>query len=292
MLKLQSPAKINLFLKIIASREDGYHELKSLFAFLDLKDEIIITKADKFNLNIEGEFSASLSEDFNNNILVKTLNLFHQKFNISKNLAIKLVKNIPIGAGLGGGSSNAAVFMKALNEIYQLNLNKKELQKISLELGSDIAFFFEDQACIVSGRGEVIEKYYNFKEMPVLIVNPNINLATKEIYQRFDQNFLDKITNNQNFNQKIQRIQEDDIFSIINNIDNDLFGPAVEMAPEISIIIDLLLGQKDCLVAKMSGSGSTCFGIFANKDSLRLAYNNFLKINNNFFIKESVIYSK
>ena len=167
------PAKINLFLKLLGKRSDGYHKLESLFAFLDLFDELEVKKNDEFKLEITGEFAEFI--DPQNNLFTKILNFFTNNFDITKNLHIKITKNIPIGAGLGGGSSNAASFMKALNEICSLNLSKTELQKISLNFGSDIAFFFEDKASIIKGRGELIENFSKFPAITILLINPQRN---------------------------------------------------------------------------------------------------------------------
>ena len=117
----------------------------------------MVQKSDEFKLEIVGEFAGEI--DKKNNLFTKILDFFVQEFQISKNLHIKITKNIPVGAGLGGGSSDAAFFMRALNEIFSLNLSVERLQKISLRFGSDIAFLLQNQAAIVKGRGEEITKF-------------------------------------------------------------------------------------------------------------------------------------
>ena len=126
-MKINCPAKINLFLKVLGKKDDTFHELESLLVFTDLLDELEVNKSDKLSIKITGEFAAFLDEK--NNLFLDILKYFTQKFKISQNLEIKIVKNIPIGGGLGGGSSNAASFMMTLNEIFALNLSKEELQK-------------------------------------------------------------------------------------------------------------------------------------------------------------------
>ncbi len=291
MLKLNALAKVNLFLKITAIRDDGYHELYSLFAFLDLVDQLEITKSDHFDLTFDGEFAVNLASDAKNNLLTKTLDLFHQQFGISKNLAIKLTKNIPIGSGLGGGSSDSASLMKALNQIYNLDLSKKQLQEISLKLGSDIAFFLEDQACLLAGRGEIVVEYSNFKPMPALIINPNIALSSKEVYQKFDQQFSAKTADKIDFDHNLKILRSNDILNLIKNSDNDLFDPAITILPKITEIIKAISRQNGCLIAKMSGSGASCFGIFLDNNDLNLAYDNLVKFFPSYFIKKSNIYS-
>ena len=274
------PAKINLFLKLLGKRSDGYHKLESLFAFLDLFDELEVKKNDEFKLEITGEFAEFI--DPQNNLFTKILNFFTNNFDITKNLHIKITKNIPVGAGLGGGSSNAASFMKALNEICSLNLSKTELQKISLNFGSDIAFFFEDTASIIKGRGELIENFSKFPAITILLINPKINLSTKEVFDKFDQNFSTEISNDD--------LQKTDVLELIKNLPNDLTKPAISYAPIIGVILNEMKNA-GAEISKMSGSGSTCFAIFNNETELEIAQKNLTKKFPNFLIRKTRILS-
>ena len=185
--KIKCPAKINLFLHITNKRPDGFHELQSLITKIDLFDELVVEKSTKFSLEINGEFAEFI--EINNNLFTKILDYFVKNFHIDPNLKIILQKNIPVGAGLGGGSSNGAYFIKILNEIFALKLSKIDMQKISLNFGSDIAFFFENEACLMSGRGEFLTEISHFKnefkKLKILLINPKIHLSTKEIFQDF-----------------------------------------------------------------------------------------------------------
>jgi 4-diphosphocytidyl-2-C-methyl-D-erythritol kinase len=245
-MKLKAPAKINLFLKIVG-KKNGYHQLHSLFAFVDLSDEIEVKKSTGFKLKISGEFKDFV--DPKNNLLTQILDYFVQEFGIDKNLEINLVKNIPVGAGLGGGSSDGAAFIKIINEIFALNLSKKEMQEISLKFGSDIAFFFENKASIVKGRGEIIEDFSEFAPIKILLVNPCKNLSTKDVFAKFNQEICNEIATS------------NDVFDMIKNIANDLTKPATELMPEISEILNSMK-KNGAKIAKMSGSGATCFAIF------------------------------
>jgi len=281
----KSYAKINLFLKLTEKRSDGYHELESLFAFLDLADYLEVSIADNFSFKIDGEFSHNLA--WQENILAKILDYFVENFHISRNLKIHLTKNIPAGGGLGGGSSNGAYFIKALNKIFSLNLNKEELQKISLEFGSDIAFFFEDQASIVKGRGDVIENYQNFDDITALLINPKINLSTKEVFAKFGEQFLSKKST---FSPKYSTkdLQQKNIFELIKNHSNDLTDSAIAISPAIADILQQLKNQQ-AKIAKMSGSGATCFAIFDDQNQIDLAEKNLQKLFPNYFIKQAKI---
>lgn len=273
-------AKINLFLKLLGKRADGYHKLESLFAFLDLFDELEVKENNEFRLEITGEFAEFINPQ--DNLFTKILVFFTNNFGITKNLHIKITKNIPVGAGLGGGSSNAASFMKALNEIFSLNLSKTELQKISLNFGSDIAFFFENQASIIKGRGELIENFSKFSAIPILLINPKINLSTKEVFDKFDQKFSTEISNDD--------LQKKDVLELIRTLPNDLTKPAISAAPIIGEILNEMKNA-GAEISKMSGSGSTCFAIFNNETELQIAQNNLTKKFPNFLIRKTEILS-
>ena len=281
MFLCQCPAKINLFLKITGKRDDGFHDIQSLFVFSDLVDNLEVEISDNFKLEIVGEFSQFV--DPNKNLLTDILDFFYRKFRISKNLSIKLEKNIPVGAGLGGGSSNAASFMMALNKIFDLNLDKKYLQKISLNFGSDIAFFFENQASIVNGRGEIIENFPNFEPMNALIVSPKIHLSTREIFQKFNGNFSKKLATD--------FLLKSDVFNLAKSLPNDLELASISTAPVILEIIKTLK-ENMAFCAKMSGSGSACFAIFIDE---KMAINAQKKLNEKFpifFVRKVKILSR
>lgn len=279
-LKLKCPAKINLFLKVTNKRDDGFHELESLLAFTDLEDELEVSQADQLQIDISGEFGALI--DVADNLFTKILDYFVAEFAISPNLHIKVIKNIPVGGGLGGGSSNAASFMMALNQIFALGLSKSELQKISLKFGSDIAFLFEDHAAIIQGRGDIITPFPKFEPMAALLVNPNIFISTADIFAKFKAAFSDKIA----MSDLLQR----DILDLTKNLKNDLEFPATCVAPEILTILDAL-SNAGASISKMSGSGASCFGIFDNEEMLESARQLLSEKFPSFFIKKINIIS-
>lgn len=278
---LHSPAKINLFLKVLGKRSDGFHELESLIAFLDLHDELWVEKSAEFSLEISGEFAQFV--DLKNNLFTQILNYFSDNFGIAKNLKITVIKNIPVGGGLGGGSSNAALFMKCLNEIFALNLSKTELQKISLNFGSDIAFFFEERASIIKGRGEIIENFHAFSPLNAILINPKIHLSTKEVFNKFGTNFSAEIPT--------EKLMKMEIFELIKSLPNDLEKPAIATVGDIAVILDELR-KNGADFAEMSGSGASCFGIFLDENDLNKAEENLQKKFPQFFVKRAKILSE
>lgn len=271
-----SPAKINLFLRVVGRRDDGFHDIESLFAYLDLYDQMSFEFTNSFELLIEGQFAPMLKG--RSKLLLDIFLFFKEKFNLKNSFRISLIKNIPVGGGLGGGSSNAASLIKAINHMFELELSKEELQKISLEFGSDIPFFFEDHACFVGGRGEKLKPLnLSQSEIDCIIVNPFIESSTANIFKRFSNlgKFSSKLLSNPNLQDSFE-------------LKNDLETMAVAAIPAISLILQEMknLGAK---YAKMSGSGSTCFAIFDNQRSLDESIISLRRIFPSFFIQQSKI---
>lgn len=267
-------AKINLFLKLTGKRPNGYHELESLFAFLDLADKIEVFPNKTLSFNITGEFASTLNPQ--DNIIIKILDYFVAEFKISRDLKITLEKNIPVAAGLGGGSSDAATFMKILNEIFFLNLSKTELQKISTKFGSDIAFFFEDQTSIIRGCGEIITPFPIFTAIDALLINPKISLSTKEVFKTCTNKFSQEISDDE--------LRKKNILELIANFPNELTEPAISKLPLIAEILHELKNQ-NAKIAKMSGSGASCFAIFAD-EKIEIAQKNIQQKFPQFFVKK------
>ncbi len=278
-IKQLCPAKINIFLKVIGKRLDGYHELESLMTFIDLFDILEVQESDFFEMTIDGEFGNLV--DLKNNILTEIFDYFQKNFRISKNLKIKLTKNIPVGGGLGGGSSNAATFLKILNEIFDLKLEQKKLMEIALKFGSDIPFFLQTNSALIRGRGEIILPYQGFASISALLITPKIAVSTKEVFA----NFQKKITKESaDF-----PILDQNIFELL-NLKNDLETAAVKICPEIFKIITISKNHK-AKIAKMSGSGSSCFAIFNNAQDEKNCLEFILKNEPKFFAKPIKILS-
>jgi 4-diphosphocytidyl-2-C-methyl-D-erythritol kinase len=280
-MQISCPAKINLFLKVLGKRNDGFHRLESLLAFTNLQDFLEVEKSEIFQLEISGIQSNLI--DKNHNLFTEIFKFFKTEFNLKSSVKIILQKNIPIGGGLGGGSSNAASFMILLNKIFKLNLEKETLQKISLNFGSDIAFFFENYASIIKGRGEIIENFPEFQSFSALLINPKIHLSTKEIFENFQQNYSNEIAT--------ENLLKENIFTLTKNLVNDLEKPAIKAAVEVGEILKNCQNLK-AKITKMSGSGSTCFAIFENEKDLQKTINFFSQNFPNYFLKKTTISHK
>jgi 4-diphosphocytidyl-2-C-methyl-D-erythritol kinase len=285
MITRQCPAKINLFLKIINQRSDGFHNLLSVITKINLYDYLSVEKSDHFSLEIFGQFKNLINPK--DNLFTTILNYFQEQYHISNNIKIILEKNIPVGAGLGGGSSDACSFMKILNEIFNLNLTKSELQKISLNFGSDIAFFFEETTQIVMNRGETLCDYNDLEKLEIVLIYPQINLSTKKIFQDFashNSSHSQPINANKNFLESANSFSKNLTQQQIFDLENDLEKIAVIHAPIIQEIKNNMqnFGSINC---KMSGSGSAVFAIYANYSQAQIACDKLQEIYPNFFIK-------
>ena len=184
MIKLKAYAKINIYLKVLGKRNDGYHNLESLMVPINLYDELEFIDSDKdiIESNI----------DIENNIMYKAIKFIKEKYKINRCVKIKLNKNIPMSSGLGGGSSDLSTTLKGLNLLWDLNLNDEELGNISLLFGSDTLFFIYNKPAIIRGRGELIE-FVKYSEKEVLILNPKIKVSTKDVFMEYNES--DKGTN-------------------------------------------------------------------------------------------------
>ena len=186
-MQFKSYSKINLGLNILNKRSDNFHNIQSLFIELDFSDYISFIPNDKFDLKIIGNNKI----DPKKNTIIDAINELSKISNLNLTHKIKINKNIPIGAGLGGGSSNAACVLKAINKIYKLNKSDKELIKIGLQIGSDVPFFINGGIQHVTGRGEILKsiKFGQIKNKKILLVFPPFSISTKWAYNNLKQSW-------------------------------------------------------------------------------------------------------
>ncbi len=267
---VRSPAKINLHLEIIGKREDGYHELAMIMQNIDLSDYI------EFENNQIGEIKLnSNSKDLSlndDNLIIKAANHIKE---ISKDnelgANIFLKKNIPIGAGLAGGSSNAAATLVGLNKLWDLNLDYETILLLAAKLGSDVPFFVDGGCQFCFGRGEILEKYNStFDYGVILLKNPNISISTIDTYKKYSKEFCPKFFTE---TQKTKNIRND--LRINGFKDNKFLGQRIKVKNDLQVIVEkendsvkkalyLLSNLQNCFSFSMSGSGPTCFALFKN----------------------------
>ena len=258
-LKIESPSKINIGLNVVEKRKDGFHNLQTVFYPLLLADKITFQKSNKLELNSNSEIVNGLEE----NLVLQAVRLFQKEIGIEFNIKIFLEKLIPIGAGLGGGSSNAASTLKAINKLYDLRLDYIKLADLALRLGSDVPYFLNSVPSYAESRGEKLIPLNLEIQYPILVVNPAINISTRWAFERVvpsqPKHNLLKL-----FNEKL------DFDEIKNQVKND-FEPIVFKEYPIIEEIKKDLYDKGANFALMSGTGSTVYGIYSNLQKALLA---------------------
>ncbi len=269
MLIVKTPAKINWALSVLRKREDGYHDIISLLQAIDLYDTLIFEESEKI------EIICNFLIKMENNLVYKAVRAISEYVGIKKGVKITIKKEIPIAAGLAGGSSDAAATLKALNDFWKLNLSKEELIQLGKSLGSDIPFFFYPPIAIVEGKGEMVSPLQIKKSYNLLVVKPPFNISTKWAYEslkiktELTENYK-KINNNiwQLYNMLCEG------FSQSIYLWNDLEKVVISKYKEIELIKKRLL-KVGAIVSLMSGSGSTVFGLFRNREEALAAAKNF-----------------
>ena len=286
MINIIAPAKLNLYLHITGRREDGYHLLDSLFVFTTIGDEIKIRPAEILSMTIDGPFHSVIDTDVENNLVYRAALLLKQKFDVKAGAHIHLSKQLPVGSGLGGGSSDAALTLKALNTFWNLNVDVCVLAEMGLSLGADIPACLYQKPALISGIGEIIKPIASaFNSSPVLLIKPPGSLSTPSVYKQYaisKHPFSQALGN-------LETINFDAFIKQMHNAQNDLEEPAIRLMPSIRELLALLEGQSGCLLARMSGSGSTCFAIFSNKADLEIAAKNLQTLLPDHWIKQTDI---
>ena len=264
---IQAPAKLNLNLFITGKSSNGLHLLNSHICFLELTDQIFI-RSNSQDVFYQLSNSKSLLIDPDNNLILNTIDVFRRYTNWKQNFKVILDKKIPIGAGLGGGSADAAATLILLKHLHNIDKNNKEkikqstLYKIALSLGSDVPACLKSRDLILSGFGEKLQNCNIPNNYYFLLINPNIHLSTKDVFTHYKKN---KIQDNHSIN--FANLQ----------IYNSLLSSAIFLVPEISNIIIELKKAKNIITCGMTGSGSTCFGIFKNIEDIKIFLDKFNK---------------
>ena len=260
-IKLKSRAKVNLSIDVLGKRQDGYHLVEMIMQTIDLYDLIEIKEKEENQITIK-----SASEEIPldcNNLVYKAANLIKKTFNINKGVEIHIKKNIPVAAGMAGGSSNAAAVLVGLNKLWNLNLSNQQLEKIGLKLGADVPFCINGGAVLASGIGEELTPIKGLtKDVCILVCKPDLFVSTKEVYECIDSKDIDKRPNNKFL---IECLKNEETRQLAENMFNVLEGVTMDKHPVIQQIKDIMTNNR-ALGAMMSGSGPTVFGLYENRE--------------------------
>ena len=274
---VKSPAKINIGLYIINKRPDGFHNIETIFYPLSLFDEIRFHKSDKFSFNSNDD---NLNKE-KSNLIIKAKELLENKLGIKLSVEIYLNKNIPIGAGLGGGSSNAASTLIALTKLFNLKIDSGKLLDLALQLGSDVPFFLNPFPSFAESRGEVLIPIKFKLNKYFLIVNPGIHVATKWAF-----GLIKPIPPKLNLKSLIvkSKIEIDDLMKIATN---DFEVVVFSHFPEIKEIKEKML-EFGAMFSMMTGTGSTVWGLYDNPEVAHQTELYFKRRNYFTFIQEPI----
>ena len=260
----KSYAKVNLTLDVLGKLENGYHEVKMVMQPLNLFDLIIVKKS-PFGITVKTNIPHLPCD--NKNIAYKAADLFFSETGIKGGASIKITKNIPIAAGLAGGSGNAAAVLCALNLLYNTNLTNEKLLEMGLSLGADVPYCIENVTSLAEGIGEKLTCLSQVPGVPVVLVTPPVNISTADIYSRIDSaENLPKIDTDG----IISAIRDFDIKKIGETLSNVMENVTINDCPEISDIKKKML-EFGAYGSVMSGSGPSVFGIFPDNESAKKA---------------------
>jgi 4-diphosphocytidyl-2-C-methyl-D-erythritol kinase len=263
-MEIQSPAKINLFLEVCSKRPDGYHNLNTLMCCISLYDTIRLTFGKK---NISVRCSHPDVPEDETNLAWRAARLFFDTARIDEGVRIDIEKNIPIGAGLGGGSSNAASVLKGLNAHYGSPVSEAALMAAGKSIGADVPFFIYGKPAVATGIGDILTPCDCIKSCPIILIYPSVPVSTAEVYKKLNLTLTKtkKINTKTLFELNLGQDSAKELF-------NDLESVAVAICPEIQEAKALLL-VNNASTAMMTGSGSAVFGLYKNVEKAEKAYN-------------------
>ncbi len=257
-ISLLAPAKVNLFLHITGQRDDGFHELESLFVRTDFGDQVTVEDAEIISLKIIGPFSAALGGSLNEtNLVVKAANCLLKHHGKTAGAKITLEKNLPVASGLGGGSADAAATLLALVALWHVRISNDALLSMALKLGSDVPACLENHPQWVRGIGELCQTVKLGYDAVILLVNPCVHVSTPEVFKAYSiatKPFSPMVVEKGNILSSIEALE-----SLSRN---DLYEAALSLSPVIKEVIDILCDLPNQQMVRMSGSGATCFAIF------------------------------
>ena len=277
-MKKKSYAKINLTLDVIEKRQDGYHNIDGIMQMIDLYDEVEVKNSDKFEITSNSK-DIPLDE---RNLVYKVYKVLKEKYKFNERFSIRIEKNIPVSAGIAGGSTNSAFVIEMIDEILGLNMSLDDKKQIGKSVGADIPYLLVGKTARTRGIGDELEILDSLPTTDILIVNNGVEIATPYVYSNIvpsgNSDRIDKLINvykNKNY---------DEFFKGLYNVMEKV---SISYCPEIQNIKDKMY-EFNCIKSLMSGSGPTVFGIFNDDKDIKKAYDYFKKIYKNTFIVKTM----
>ena len=266
MLREKAYAKINLFLNVTKKRADGYHDLEMVMAPLKLHDILTFKKAENKEITIKS--NVPITTDIKDNVVYKIASFLQEEFQVEKGVEIYIDKKIPMGGGLAGGSADAAATLRGLNRLWRLKLDKDDMAKLGVQFGADIPFCVYNKMALVKGIGEQITFIKHRFKPHVLIVNPNIEVSTKDVFTNFKEEYIQE----KSIHNIIDGIKSKELSIVANEMYNSLEQVTFDLYPEVKELKNDLKNSK-LEATMMSGSGSTVFSLSNNLEKIKNAQN-------------------
>ncbi len=254
-----APAKINLYLHVLGRRADGYHRLDSLIAFADIGDEVTAAPAGTLTLTASGPEAEAIAGLGDDNLVLRAARLLAARAGISAGASLRLDKRLPAAAGIGGGSSDAAATLRALSRLWNHPLDQQNLTALALELGADVPACLAGRSVWVGGIGEVLEPAGALPAAGIVLANPRRPLPTAAVFRHRPGLFTTR--------GRFAPMPPDaaGLAAVLEARRNDLTEAAQALVPEIGAVLERLAALPGALIARMSGSGATCFALFADR---------------------------
>ena len=263
VLRVSAPAKINLYLHIVGLRPDGYHGIDSLVGFAGIGDEISVAPNDTIRMTLTGPFAASLDAG-EDNLVMRAARALGEQVGTDPGAAITLTKRLPVAAGLGGGSADAAATLIALARFWRTTVSDRTIKALALRLGADVPVCLRSGAARVSGIGEMMAPAAPLPAAHVVLANPGARLATPDVYAAYDAEPTPSVAR-VGRTRDVQAIPTAvELAHCLAEQSNDLEAAARSLLPEIGEVLEVMRRLHGNLLARMSGSGPTCFGLFAD----------------------------
>ena len=256
----QAPAKVNLYLHVTGRRRDGYHLLDSLVVFAGVADLVSAGPADSLSLRVVGPFAAGLAAE-PNNLVLRAACALAAAYGRPPRAHLMLRKTLPVASGIGGGSADAAATLRALCRLWGLEAEEDHLARLALELGADVPACLVSRPCRMQGIGEALSPGPSLPRGGMVLVNPGVAVSTAEVF-RSRQGGWSPCADLPPAWSDVETMATD-----LASLRNDLQSAAVGLRPEIGAVLSALAATSGCLLARMSGSGATCFGLFADADA-------------------------
>ncbi|MFZ5968817.1 MAG: 4-(cytidine 5'-diphospho)-2-C-methyl-D-erythritol kinase [Bacillota bacterium] len=276
-LKLKARAKINISLDVLGKRPDGYHEVRMIMQQIDLYDEIVIQEIQQ-GIRVRSNLDFLPCDE--GNLAYRAARLMQQTYGINKGVEIFIQKQIPVAAGLAGGSTDAAAVLTGLNQLWNIGASKQELMNVGLKLGADVPFCILGGAALAEGIGEKLTAIDGLENVWIVLSKPNLGVSTAEVYKNLE---LEKIEKHPDTEAIMEAMKNNQLQKVASNLCNVLESVTENLCPIVKDIKRRML-EYQALGSLMSGSGPTVFGIYKDYQKAKNAYDNLSKVYKQTFV--------